>query len=137
MKTCFDHNFSKSANPSILQISWRSAKKTVSNSNKSRPKFVLKKTVFGHSVGVYPAPKMACAPQRPRINQKLLYLLVFLILRIKNAYISCSAPSARVPLFFNLLFLERMKFWRRGYLQNWANRRFRSFMIETSFNCFY
>ena len=85
----------------------------------------------------FPARKLACAPPRARINQKLLYLLVFLILRMKNVHISCSAPSDGLPLVFDLLFLERIKFWRRSFLQNCANRRFRWLMIKTSFQWFY
>ena len=82
----------------------------------------------------FPARKLACAPPRARINQKLLYLLVFLILRMKNVHISCSTPPDGVPLVFNLLFLERMKFWRPSFLQNCANRRFRWLMIVENFD---
>ena len=78
--------------------------------------------------------KLARAPPHARIKQNLLYLLVFLILRMKNVHISCSAPSARVPLFFDLLFLERIKFWRPSFLQNCANRRFRWLMIVENFD---
>ena len=72
----------------------------------------------------------------PEYARLLLYLLVFLTLKMKNVHYSCSTPPDRVPLVFNLLFLERIKFWRPSFLQNCANRRFRKVMIKTSFQLF-
>ena len=72
----------------------------------------------------------------PEYARLLLYLLVFLTLKMKNVHYSCSTPPDRVPLVFKLLFLERIKFWRPSFLQNCANRRFRKVMIKTSFQLF-
>ena len=79
---------------------------------------------------------MARASQRSRTNQKPLYLLIFLILEMKNVHISCSKPPDRVPPCFDRTFLNISSTWIPNTLQNCKIHSFRKLMIKTSFQLF-
>ena len=117
-------NFCKKRRPQLHLISMIETEK-LQNS--------IKKYCFQQS---FPARKMARASQRSRTNQKPLYLVVFLILEMKNVHISCSKPTDRVPPCFDRTFLNISSTWIPNTLQNCKIRSFRKVMIKTSFQLF-
>ena len=133
MKTCFDHNFSKSTTAQFLQKASATATSHIHDRNKIAAKFD-RKLLF--SV-IHSAPENG--PHRSRISQKplrLLILLIFITSKMKNVSCFMFHTLEGVRQTFDLLFLERRPCERRSFLQNWANRRFRWLMIKTSWPCF-
>ena len=130
MKTCFNHNFSKSANGQFLQKASATATSDVSNTTRAIAKF-NRKTLFS---AIHSAPENA--PPRYRISQRplrLLILLIFITFKMKNVSCFMFHTLEGVKQSFDLLFLERRTCERRSFLQKLANRRFCKVMIKTSF----
>ena len=134
MKTCFNHNFSKSANGQFLQKASATATSDVSNTTREIAK-INRKTLFS---AIHSAPENG--PPRSRISQKplrLLILLIFITSKMKNVSSFIFHTLEGVKQSFELFFLERRTCERRSFLQKLANRRFCKVMIKTSFQLFY